>query len=854
MHRWTSASSRRADKPIQLGDKIPYINALPPEIREVYYRFAPEGACRVKVAMARPERGGPVKASGMIEFANAEFTFQQFKYPVKNASGRLVVDADPRSGELRLLIQEVKGTGPIDGPNARGELGVSGVIAPLIGYASVDVSVTGRDVHSEPALLDALPHDARQVIDAFDDDGPGPRPTFRGDFACHVRREPGAISRWSYDTDVNIRHAAGALREFPFPLEDLAVDLRIRKDYVQIVSARAPHAGGIIDVSGLTEWGRRVSGSLTRKVGESGVRTTLMVKARDLPIDDALLDALPSEARGVLKRFGVGGIIDVTGPVVVNDPHAPPQFELTIAARAARFAPTDWKTAIDALDATMELTPTGLKVDHAEGRRGDSKVTASGSAQWATTRPTIEVDASVTNLAVDAQVRDSLPAPARPVWDSLHPGGLTDARLTLTGDAESPDWTLNLKPRGATLRPDFLPIAMGDIAGEIRATPTRVELSNVTASVAGGTATLNGVGEIGDRQSWALKLKTTDTQVDGPLLEALPKSLGKTLIENEVAAQADLVFDKLDWTTSPDGRNTDVAFDTAITLRDASWRTGVAFDKADGTAVLRGRFVDGEAAELGGDITLNRFRLAGVDARDGFAAIHTDADHHTIALTDMRAKIGSRGEVAGGVTLDRSREDENRWSAEFLLRNADVATLTAAGPTKMTGELNASLSLEGAWAGADASPSARAAASMLRRGRGELSVSGKDMVNVPMILGVTQVVSLALPFTGGFDEATASYSLEGERVSFGDISLQSPEMKIKGAGLARLLARRELSLDFVTDSTGKDLPVIGSFLDAARRELFQIKVRGTLSEPTVKAGTLRTITTTVDEIMGGEKK
>jgi hypothetical protein len=716
----------------------------------------------------------------------------------------------------------------------------------------VDVSVTGRDVHSEPLLIAALPPEARNVIAEFDDDGAGPRPTFSGDFACHVRREPGAISHWSYDTDVNIRHAAGSLKQFRFPLEDLAVDLRIRKEYVQVVSARSTHAGGTVEVSGLTEWGRRVANGQPRKVGESGVRTTLALKARDLPIDDALLGALPSEARGVLQRFGIGGLIDVTGPITIADPRSPPQFDLTIDARAARFAPVEWKTAIDGLSATMQLTPRTLKLDHAEGRRGDAVVTASGTADWTGARPTIQIDANAANLLLDTSVRDSLPAPARPIWDSLHPAGATDARLTLSGDAESPTWTLNLKPRGAALKPEFLPLPMTGITGEVSATATRIDILNLSGNVAGGTATVNGVGEVADRQSWGLKLKTTDTLVDRAFLDALPKALGATLIENEIAGRADLVFDKLDWTTSPDGKHTDVAFDSAMTLRDASWRTGVAFDKASGTVVLRGRFLDGDPAELGGDATLGRFRLAGLDARDGFAAIRTDAEKHTISIGDLRAKLGSRGEIAGSVTLDRSRQDESRWSAEFLLRNADVESLTAAAPTKMTGELNASLSLEGAWAGSESSPSARAAASMLRRGRGEISVVGKDMVSVPMVLGVTQIVSLALPFTGGFDEATASYSLEGDRVSFSEINLQSPEMKIKGAGWLDF-DRKQVNLDFVTDSNGKDLPVIGSFLDAARRELFQIKVRGTLSEPVVKAGSLRTITTTVDEILGTDK-
>lgn len=839
-----------SDRPIQLRAHIPYMNALPAEIREVYYRFAPEGASKLALAMTRPERGGAVKASGSLEFANAQFAFQQFRYPVKNASGRLVVDADPRTGELRLLIQDVKGTGPIDGPNAHGELGVSGIIAPLIGYASVDVAVTGKDVHSEPALIAALPPEAGRVIAEFDDDGAGPDPIFSGDFTCHVRREPGAISRWSYDTDVNVRHGRGALKAFPYPLEDLAINLLIRKDHVQIVSASSTHAGGTVELSGLTEWGRRVTNGMPLKVGESGVRTALMLKARGMPIDDALRNALPADARGILERFGVGGTIDITGPITVADMRRGPQFDLTVEARDGRFAPREWKTAIEHLAATMQLSPRSLKLDHAEGRRGDAVVVASGNADWSGERPTIDVNADVAKLTLDAEVRESLPMPARSVWDSLQPGGVTDASLKLTGDAESPTWMLGLKPHGASLRPAFFPLPIANLTGEIHATEKRVELSNLAGNVAGGTATLNGFGEFGDRQTWSLKLNTNDTLVDRPLLDALPKALGSTLIDNEVAGRADLVFDKLDWTTSPDGKSTDVAFDSAVTLRDASWRTGVAFEKAAGTVVLRGRFLDGEPAELSGDATLRTFHLAGIDASEGSAKLVADAAAHTITVRDIRAQIG-KGDIAGDVTLDRARPSESHWSANFLLRNADVATLTAGSQTKMNGELNASLSLEGGWAtGADAG---KANAAITRRGRGDISVTGKQMVNVPMILGVTQVVSLALPFTGGFDEATASYSLEGDRVSFSDISLQSNEMKIKGAGWLDF-DQKKVNLDFVTDTTGKNLPVIGNLLDAARRELFQIKVRGTISEPSVKAGSLRTITTTVDEILNGEKQ
>jgi hypothetical protein len=61
-------------------------------------------------------------------------------------------------------------------------------------------------------------------------------------------------------------------------------------------------------------------------------------------------------------------------------------------------------------------------------------------------------------------------------------------------------------------------------------------------------------------------------------------------------------------------------------------------------------------------------------------------------------------------------------------------------------------------------------------------------------------------------------------------------------------------MTFVTDSTTwPKLPVIGDLIQGARHELLQIKVRGTLQEPKVSAGSMNTLTTTVDEVLRGDE-
>lgn len=851
-----------AGRPIELHEQVPYINSLPAEFREIYYRFRPRGRSNLSFAINRRNVGGALVARGVLEFASANFEFDQFRYPIRNASGRLIVDADPRTGEPRLVIDDIRGNGPVGGPNEKGELRVGGVIAPLIGYASVEVDVSGNDIHSEPALLASLPPEAGQVIREFDNDGDGPNPVFEGDFVCRVRRAPGPISRWSYDTDVNVRHGHGALKEFPYPLEDFSAQIRVRKDHVEIADARSTHDGGTIELSGMSEWGTRVHPTTTvagtqpatRPVGAPSVRTRLLVDAKNIPVDDALKNALPADVRDALNRQGIAGRVDIAGPVTVFDPKHP-EFDLKLSARDGRFAPTDWATAIDGIVATMRLTPTSLAIEKAAGKRGESPIAVRGNVEWADEKhPTMQIEASGERVVLDQPLRDSLPTDARPVWDSIGPTGTTGGTVTLHGPIDAPTWSLELRPDGnANVLTDFLPLPATKLEGVIRANVKRVDIAELRGTIAGGAASISGVGELGERRAWNIAFKTAGTRVDADTCAALPAALGKTLLDNAVGGIADLDVRQLAWTRSPDGKSTDTIFDATVAMKDVTWTSGVTVDKANGSLTLRGHFIDDEPADLAGGATFPTLRIGGIDATEGSVTVAAEPEQKRIELRDVRAKLGE-GDVAGRLVLDRRRDDVTRWQADFLLRNANVGQLVAAADNvpKVNGRMNASLSIEGAYGGADAQGAARAAAAFPRRGRGDISVTGENMLHVPMVLGMTQVVSLALPFTGGFNEATASYSLDGDRVRFGEISLQSNEMRIKGAGWLDF-GDRQLNLDFYTDTTGRKLPVVGGLLDAARRELLQIKIRGSLSEPTVKAGSLRTITTTIDEILGADE-
>src|SRR4029079_7149643 len=135
-----------------------------------------------------------------------------------------------------------------------------------------------------------------------------------------------------------------------------------------------------------------------------------------------------------------------------------------------------------------------------------------------------------------------------------------------------------------------------------------------------------------------------------------------------------------------------------------------------------------------------------------------------------------------------------------------------------------------------------------RRGRGDVSVSGKDMYKIPVLLGLMQITNLSLPISSPFNEAAVRYNVEGEKVSFEQIEMRASNMLMSGSGWLDFKSKRG-RMTFVTDRLKEcGTPFITDILRGARQELMQIHVSGTVKEPKVSGSMMNTFTTTVDEV------
>lgn len=901
---------QNADEAIVVPAQVNYISSLPHQVREIYERFVPMGRCRLRLELHRPAAiagGRPPRpiVTGYVDVLDGTFMLDRFPYPVRNARGRLLLRYDRQTQQDQLVIENLRGVGIAGGPNQDAQITVDGTVGPLTSYAGFDITVAGKNVADEPALVGALPQAARDTIASFDpahhgkgagiDGAPPPTLSFGGDFTAHVIRPAGPRQRWDYRVDLFLRGMNGAFARFPYPLTDASAQVSVFPDHVEIANAHltrpitlngadAPDAASDaaeVHFGGRVDWGRRPGDDTS--MSRRPIRVDLNITGSDLPTDAALLGALPSEAVAQLTALGIGGSAEVQAHVF-TDEFDELRWDVVLDVKDGRFWPETGMFNLAEAHGRVRVLPDRVELTNLTGRRGDGTVTTDGTVEISSAGMT-DVRVTAQNVMLDAAIYDLLPGAAKDAWNWLRPAGSTDAEITYRGPTAlffgseqerslaavelEPQFEVILRPQGASALPQAFPYDLENVRGTLRIVPGRIELQELTAEHPLGdgkppaTLAISGAGELGAGADggdvWTLTPQIAAAPLDEALLGAMPKGLADTITSIKAAGTISAQFERLKITTHPEpadeavaqspadlattqpASTLDVEFGVKVTTPDASMDVGAPLANVQGSLDLSGTYALGELHQLAGSFNAQRFAVRGRAGSGLRGTISLPPDSRTLAVDNITAQVAG-GELAGSVSLvfGETDADAARYSVEMAVREADVRKLVGEQPGKaadFAGRMTARLDVEGAF-GDPAS----------RHGRGEVIVQGQKLYDLPLVLGLLQVTNLALPLAEPFREASAAFSIDGQKVVFDQIALSANEMQMTGQGTLNFETQK-VDLSFTTSNGNwAAIPLLGDLVGVARNELLRIHVRGTLKSPEVSGSTLPTITSTIDEV------
>jgi len=117
------------------------------------------------------------------------------------------------------------------------------------------------------------------------------------------------------------------------------------------------------------------------------------------------------------------------------------------------------------------------------------------------------------------------------------------------------------------------------------------------------------------------------------------------------------------------------------------------------------------------------------------------------------------------------------------------------------------------------------------------------MFQVPVVLGLLNVIYLSVPGDSAFNSGFVKYHLRNDKLRFNEIFLTGSTLSILGAGSLDL-KNDDLKLTFLTGPPGK-MPRLSELaediLRAFSKELVEIRVTGTTKNPKMESVTLRSL-------------
>ena len=874
---------------IQIPPSQQFMAWVPDDVRKAYLQFKPRGKGMIGIQLTREVVGGPFDPVVVVNLFDSQMEFDDFPYPLQKCEGSFIFSHDSQRDQDLLRIQDLHGVGLPDGPNAKSVVTINGTIGPFIkGGPGFDVRVSGRDISSEPGLRQSFPKEVAQAMDLFGPPDYGHRlaaagvkkmvlspeesmewPHFAGDFDAHVFREPGPRKSVTTDVELRLKKATGTLKLFPYPMEELSCLVKIRDSFLELHDLQMKRNGATLKLDG------KVSFS-------DPINPDIRVDARNVPLDDDLLDALPATERSWIKRAGLDGKVDIAGRIFLKElavnadkagkDDSEVDFDLNIRAHDAKLLKDANGPAITNLNGDLTLHPARIDFVDLTGRRGEGTLSTSGSIDWNDGTPDVQLKLNAQALLLDNALRDILPPAVQESWKQHRPEGTTDLDLDYqsvtppeTADASAPTTEptesikLTLRPRKMSAMTDVFPYRLDDLHGEITVDDKHVRLINLEGHHGETTLKVNADGVTGPEMDFKLSVLATKVTPQKDLNDALPQALVEVL--DGIAAKGiyDIRFDTLRVRDAVAGANrprvalanptttsrsastqpVDVDFNCVVTTT-GSGNVDLGFPVTDifGWVQLIGEVREDRLTKLSGVIGADSYKILGRSGSNLTANLRKPDYSDGMLLQSIRTQLAG-GSVAGDVTIVAHGDAPSQYAVEAVVQNANLAEVI--GPTTKTplqGNFSASFDVEGVFGD-----------TRNRRGRGNVQIRGHDMYEAPIILGFFRLVNFALPVRAGVNDIDVSYTLMGDQAIFDSIQFSAPGLRIYGDGVVDF-ARREVDMTLNTENPDAwTLPLLHQLVRKAREELLQIRIKGSLEEPKVQAHALPTFQATLDQVV-----
>ncbi|MBN1555025.1 MAG: hypothetical protein JXA11_09780 [Phycisphaerae bacterium] len=815
---------------VQFPDKIK--GPLAEIVATVQRDFHPKGTGNITMTFQRDAQGEN-RCEGRLEPQDATITYYRFPLTVDHVRGAAYFN---RTGVYRISFTARRGEANVT---------IGGDLKRDTKHRKTlyDIRVSGKNVPLDDDTRNALPKQYHTVWEKLS-------PTGTCDVDVRVVKQEPLVDA-TVDVDFHMKGFTGITYEaFPYPLKHIFGEVTLRGKDIRIAEARSRNGQMIVHAKG------EVRGLTT-----PDMTVDLHLHATRVRLDETLLGALQGPMREWIADLHPGGRIGHVTARVRKTGDEPVDYDINAVLKGASFRYAKFPYPIRDAVGEVRITPSQAVLKDVQGRNDKAKVAISGSVdlQRSDSRPAgYDLAIQADDVTLGKEFHDALPPNLREVWESLSPAGKAniDVMTRSLGDGTKPEYRVTIRAEDASLRYRDFPYTFRNVAGLAVVTPGVVNLETMRSGDEKIYTEVSGVirHTPDGAQDVVLRISANNLSMDKNLLEAIPAEVVPLIqrITPGGTINADIqslhIHRPPTATTQPGATTQPAAWDAEgkVELRDVIVDFGFGPRKMTGSLTGRSGQKAKDKLTIDAKVKLKTLSFQKHDITDLKGRLLKRADSDVLQINEISARAHD-GKIDGELTIRLT--DPIHYELSASVWNIDMGQLVNAGrsdPNKriqLDGKLSGRLSLE-----------VVGGKHPKRQATGELTLSRGRIFELPVILGLVNVIYLQLPGEGAFNRGFVNYHLKNDILRFEEIYLTGWDRKTNmGKGISILgsgtmnMKNEKLDLTFLTGPPG-ELPRLGEItedlLEALSRSLVEIHVTGTLKNPkmdTVPLSPLATI-------------
>jgi len=791
---------------------------LPADLRSFLVDYDPHGHFDLDLHFVRPAgQDAALRLTGDVVARGVTGTFKDFVYPVTDLEGTVRF----RPGHV-----QIKG---LRGRHGDAVIAVEADIRRTNDYADINVELRGESVPLEPDLFEALSERYQSVLTRF-------RPSGKALIRVRLHRPdgPGSAAKppWNVSVSADLSGVQAHLSPGARLLENIEGRVDIVADELRLTDLRGEYGDASVHLTGHALLDGSESPPFELQIEADGVR-----------LDESLGAALPAEGRGAFAQFQPRGFVDLVGTLSRRNDGQGLVWDIDTRVYEASIRHASFPYAIDDVSGRITIRPDSLSIIQVAGAHGESRIAAHGDVRRTDGGFVADMAFDGRRIALQPDLYEALPPPLRNVWDMFEPTGHVRVRVGshVTSDDGQvvPRHRVEIDLIDAGLRFRDVPLKLTSVSGKVIVTDRRVEIVSLRGSLGEATLGVSGVIDLAEPgHRGTLTITAEKMPFDRTLLDALPGRLGDFLSRLKPTGRFALRLDALRFATDAEGR-TQWWFDGGLTLDDVSADLGFELQHCHGALSVDGTIGTTGELELAAAVRLEQAVAAGWHLQNVRTNLSVDRETRAILVDDASAELYG-GEAAGSAIIDMAAGSARvPFRASITVRDVQLSEyLEIHGKPTPAEEQTA---------GAQGSLSGnlvlrrRAGRNQLREGTGEVLVSRAQVWKLPVLFAIFQVLNLT-PDENVFHDGRLKFYVSGDTLTFQKIDLQGKAVSLVGGGTMNI---RTDALD-VTLLAGSPVrvrvPLLTEILEGASREIMEVRVTGTLGEPTIRPQPLKSLT------------